>query len=99
MMQSGYLLHWFHLWDYDPPPSLHLIVYVLLVLIPHDDDALIFVRDMIGGMKDWLDVSIGNEISHTFYASYFKGSMGDDMETIVDHMFLYEVSHIIIWST
>ena len=48
------------MWDYDPPPLLHLIVYVSLVLIPYVDDVLISVGDMIGGMTHWLDVSIGN---------------------------------------
>ena len=92
MMQSGDLLRWFHMWDYDPPPSLHLIIYVLRVLIPHDDDALIFVRNMIGGMTHWLDVSIGNENSHIY--SCFKKRMGHYMATTLHHFFPYEKSHM-----
>ena len=63
-----------------------------LILIPYVDDVLIFVGNMIGGKAHWLDVSMGNEVSHTFYASCFKGSMGDYIAATVDHLFLYEVS-------
>ena len=92
MMKLGDILRWSHMWDYDPPPSLHLIVYVLLVLIPHDDDALIFVGSMIGGMAHWLDVSIGNEASHIY--SCFKRRMGHYMDTTLHHLFPYEKSHM-----
>ena len=70
-----------------------------LIMIPYVDDVPIFFGNMIGERAHWLDVSIGNEISHTFYASCFKGSMGDDMATTVDHLFLCEVGHMIVWST
>ena len=92
MMQSGDLLRWFHMWDYDPPPSLHLIVYVSLVLITHDDVDLNFVGDMIGGMTHWLDVSIGNETSHIY--SCFKGRMGHYMATALYHLFPYAKGHM-----
>ena len=45
MMNSGDILRWFQMWDYDPPPLLHLIVYVSLVLIPYVDDVLIIVGE------------------------------------------------------
>ena len=76
------------MWDYDPPPSFHLIIYVSLVFIPHDDDVLIFVGNMMGGMTHWLDVSIGNENSHI--SSCFKGSMGHYMVAELYHLFTYE---------
>ena len=47
LRQARDALCWFHMWDYDPLLSFHLIDYVSLALIPHDDDALIFVGDMI----------------------------------------------------
>ena len=72
---------------------------MILIMIPYVDVVLIFVGNMFGGETHWLDVSMGNEISHTFYASCFKGSMGDDMATTVDHLLLYEVGHVIFWST
>ena len=52
---------------------------------------------MVGGETHWLDVSLGKEISHNFCTTCFKGSMGEDMATIVDHLFLYEVGHMIVW--
>ena len=54
---------------------------------------------MIGGETHWLDVSFGEEIPHTFCTTCFKGSMGKGMATILDHLFLYEVGHMIVWST
>ena len=30
---------------------------------------------------------------------FFKGSMGDDMATTTDHLFPYDVGHVISWST
>ena len=86
-------MRWFHMWDYDPPPLLHLIVCVSLVLIPYVDDVIIIVGDMIGGMTHWLDVSIGNEISHT--SSCFKKRMGHYMDVALYHLFPYEVSHMV----
>ena len=81
------------MWDYDPPPLLHLIVYVSLVLIPYVDGVLIIAGDMIGGVTHWLDVSIGDETSHI--SSCFKGIMGNYMATTIHHLFPYEGSHMI----
>ena len=46
-----------------------------------------------------MDVSLGEEISHTLCTTCFKGSMGKDMATIVDLLFLYEVGHMAVWNT
>ena len=70
-----------------------------LIMIPYAENVLIFVEDMVGGETHWLDVSLGEEISHTFCTTCFKGSMGNYMATILYHLFLYEVYHIIYWST
>ena len=92
LMQSVDLLLWFHLWDYDPPPSLCLIIYVLLILIRHDDDALIFVGNMIGGMTHWLSVSIGNETSHIY--SCFKRRIEHYMVATLYLLFLDAKVHM-----
>ena len=62
-----------------------------LIVIPYVDDVLIIVGDMIGGMTHWLDVSIGNETSHTY--SCFRRIMGHYMAATIYHLFPYEVSH------
>ena len=67
LMQSGDILHWFHMWDYDPPPLLHMVVYVSLVLIPYIDDVLIIFMGMIGGRMEGLDVPFGRDILHVYY--------------------------------
>ena len=85
--------------DHCPSPLLHMAASMTLIVIPYVDDVLIFVGNMIGGKAHWLDVSMGEEISHTFYASCFKGSMGDGIVTTIYHLFLYEVGHMIAWNT
>ena len=58
-----------------------------------------FVEDIVGGETHWWDVSLGKEISYNFCTTCSKGSMGNYMATIVDHLFLCEVDHMIFWST
>ena len=70
--------------DHCPSPLLHMAASMTLIMIPYAEDVLIVVGNMIGGETHWLDVSLGEEISHTFCTTCFKGSMGDDMATIVD---------------
>ena len=72
---------------------------MISIMIPYAEDVLVFFGSMIRGETHWLDVSFGEEISHTFCTTCFKGSMGNDMATIVDHLFLNEVDHMIVWST
>ena len=79
-------------------PLIHMEASMTLIMIPYAEDQ-IFVGNMIGGETHWLDVSLGEEISHTFCTTCFKGSMEDDMATIGDHLFLYEVEHMIVWNT
>ena len=62
-------MRWFHMWDYDPPPVLHMVAYVSLIMIPYIDDVLIIIVGMIGGMMHGLNVPIGSEILHIYYAS------------------------------
>ena len=85
--------------DHCSSPLLHMVAIMTLFMIPYAEDVLIFVGNMIGGETHWLDVSFGEENPHTFCTTSFKGSMGKDMATIVDHLFLYEVGHMIVWST
>ena len=46
LMQLGYLLRWFHMWDYDAPPFVQIYVCMYLVLIPYIDDVLILFMGM-----------------------------------------------------
>ena len=90
-MQLGVKLHWLHLRDHCPSPLLHMATSMMLIMIPFVDVVIIFSGSMIGGETHWLDVSLGEEISHTFCITCSKGSMGDDMATIVKHLLIYEV--------
>ena len=85
--------------DHDPSPLLHMAARMISIMIPYAEYVLIFIGDMIGGEAHRLNVSFGKEISHTFCTTCFKGSMGKDMATILDLLFLYEVGHMDFWST
>ena len=70
-----------------------------LILIPLVEDVLIFVENMVGGEINFLGVSLGEDIPYIFCTTCSKGSMGNYMATIVDHLFLYDVDHMFGWST
>ena len=72
---------------------------MILIMVPYVAIVLIFIGSMIGGETHWLDVSFGEEDSHTFCITCSNGSMGGDMPTTAKHLFLYEVVHEIDWST
>ena len=55
------------MWDYDPPPVLHMEASMTLIMIFYVDDVLIIDVGMIGGMTHGLDMPIGNEILHISY--------------------------------
>ena len=66
---------------------------MILIMVPYVDDVLIIVGHMIGGKTHGLDVSIGNETSHT--SSCFRKSMGHYMAATLSHLFPYEVIHMV----
>ena len=99
LRQSRDILCWFHMWDYDPPPVLHMATYVSLVMIPYIDDVLILIMGMIGGRMQGLNVSLGSEILHVSYASCFMENIGKTMIATLDILFPYEVSHWHLMST
>ena len=79
LMLLGDLLHWFHMWDYDPPPYFHISVCMYLVLIPYIDDVLIIFMGMIGGRMEGLNVPFGREILHVNYATCVRDNIGKTM--------------------
>ena len=54
---------------------------------------------MAGGEAHLLDVPLGEESPYIFCTTCSKGSMGNYMATIVNHLSLYDVDHMIDWST
>ena len=75
LWQLGVKLHWLHLRDHCPSPLFHIAASMTLIMIPYAKGVLIFVGNMIGRKTNWLDVSLGEEISHAFCTTCFKGSM------------------------
>ena len=76
LMQLGNLLRWFHMWDYDPPPFLHISISMYLVLIPYIEDVLILFMGMNGGRMGGLYVPFGREILHVSYVTCFRENIG-----------------------
>ena len=93
LSQSGDIMCWFHIWDFDPPPVLHMKAYVSLVMTPYIDDVLILIVGMIGGRMQGFNVPIGSEILHVTYASFFREDIGKTMIATLDILFPYEASH------
>ena len=71
-------MRWLHLRDHCPSPLLHMVASMILIMIPYVSIVLIFIGIMIRGETHWLDVSFGEEDSHTFCSTCSKGSMGGD---------------------
>ena len=67
------------MWDYDPPPFLHISVCMYLVLIPYIDDVIILIMGMFGGRMEGLEVPFGREIIHVHYATCFRENIGKTM--------------------
>ena len=99
LMQSGDILHWFHMWDYNPPPFFNMDVYMYLVLIPYIDDVLIIFMGMIRGMMEGLDVPFGREILHVHYATCFTENIGQTMIVSLDLFLPFGMSHFHLMRT
>ena len=69
---------------------------MILLMIPHAEDVLIFVGNMVGGETHLLGVSLGEESPYIFCTTCSKGSMGNYMATIVYHLFLYDVDTYVL---
>ena len=61
-MKLGDILHWFHMWDYDPPPLFLMVVFASLILIPYIDDVLFIFMGMYRGSMGVLDMPFRREI-------------------------------------
>ena len=67
------------MWDYDPPPFFHIVVYMYLVLIPYIDDVLILIMGMNGGRMGGLIMPFGRDTLHFYYATCFRENIGQTM--------------------
>ena len=78
-MHLGDALHWFHMWDYDPPPYAQNYVCLYIVLLPYIDDVLVVFMGMYGGRMGRMHVPYGMETLYASYATCFKESIGPAM--------------------
>ena len=92
-------MNWFHIWDYDPPPLLHMAAYVSLVLIPYIDDVFILIIGMNEGRMQGLNMPFGRDILHVSYSSCFMEKIGQTMIATLDLFLPYEMSHLHLMST
>ena len=87
------------MWDYDPPPFLHIYVYMYLVLIPYIDDVLNIFMGMIGGRMGGLNVPYGREIIHVHYATCFRENLGQTMISTLDLLLPCGMIHLHLMRT
>ena len=59
LMQAGYVLHWHHMWDFDPPPQAQISVCIYVVLLPYLDDIVVLFMGLYGGRMGSLYVPHG----------------------------------------
>ena len=85
--------------DHCPSPLLYMAAIMILLMIPHAEDVLIFLGGMVGGEAHLLDMSLGEESPYFFCTTCPKGSMRNYMATIAYHLFLYDVDYRFGWST
>ena len=88
-MQAGDALHWFHLWDYDPPPYAQLSLCMYIVLIPYIDDVLVLFMGMNGGRRGGMHVPYGMTTLHVLSVLYFREGIGQTMVVSCDSLFPY----------
>ena len=87
------------MWDYDPPPLLHMAAYIYLVLIPYIDDVLILIVVMIGGRMGGLNMPFGREILHVSYTSCFRENIGQTIIATLDLLLSCGMSHLDLMRT
>ena len=59
LWQLGGKLHWLHMRDHCPSPLLYMAASMILLMIPHAEDVLIFMGGIFGGEAHLFDVSLG----------------------------------------
>ena len=100
MKQQLGKLHYNHLGDFwyfsELNETFSISLIEILIMISFVDMVLILIESMIGETH-WLDVSLGKEISHTFFIACSKGSMRNDMATTSRHLFFHDMGHSIDW--
>ena len=86
-MQAGDSLRWFHMWDYDPPPYVHLDVCLYIVLLPYIDDMLVLFMGIYGGRMGSMHVPNELKDIHVSCVIYFRGDIRQPMG--VSHEILF----------
>ena len=49
LMLAGDALHWYHMWDYDPPPHAPIYVCIYVIFLPYLDDIVVPSMGLYGG--------------------------------------------------
>ena len=48
LMKTRGALRWNHMWDFDPPPQVQILVCIYVILLPYIDDILVFFMGFYG---------------------------------------------------
>ena len=79
LMHAGDALHWYHMWDYDPPPHAQISVCLYVVFLPYIDDMLVLFMGLYGGRMGSMYVPHGMDTLYVYYATCFRESIGSTM--------------------
>ena len=94
LLQLRVKLHWMHFRDHFPSHLLHMAASMILIFSPYGSIVVVFMRSMLGRETHEVNVSFEGEIPHTICTKCSKGNMGYDMVTLIAHLSLYEVNHM-----
>ena len=87
LMQEGDALCWFYMLDYEPPPYVHLFVFLDIILLPYIDDMLVLFMGMNGGRREGIHVPYGMTVLPILSIFYFREGIGQTMVVSCDSLF------------
>ena len=82
--------------EHIPSYLSHMAASILLVMIPQVEYVLIFVGGIVGGKAHLLNVPLGEGVPHSYCIACFHGSMRFGMATMMNHLSLCKVSHMLV---
>ena len=94
MMHAGDALHWYHMWDYDPPPHAQIFVCLYVVLLPYLDDIVLLFMGMYGGRMGSLYVPHGMENIFVSPATCFREIIGSAMFISFEFLTPYGMDYV-----
>ena len=74
-MKASVALCWHHMWNFDPPPHVHISACIYVVLLPYIDDILVFFMGLFSQRMSNLYVPHGIELQLVLHDTCFRYSI------------------------